>query len=70
VHVEVPPAAQSCVPLAHSSTSEQVTPSPVKPLLQTQVRPPLVFEQVASAEQPPLAVWHSSTSMQAPPEAT
>lgn len=45
----------------------QVTPSPTKPTLQVQVREPGVLVQVALAEQPPLFVAHSSTSVQVTP---
>jgi hypothetical protein len=47
--------------------SVQVNPLPVKPALQTQVRDPGVFEQVAFGLHPPLLVRHSSTSVQVTP---
>lgn len=64
VHV----ALMSQVPLVrHSSTSAQVTPLPVKPVLQVQVRPPVVLRQSASGEQPPLPERHSLMSWQLAP---
>src|SRR5512142_635080 len=49
------------------ATLVQVTPSPVKPALHTQMRLPGVLVQVASALQPPLLVAHSLTSVQTNP---
>jgi hypothetical protein len=51
----------------HSFTSPQVTPLPVKPALQAQVRLPTVFVHVAFALHPPLFVRHSFTSPQVNP---
>jgi hypothetical protein len=45
--------------------STQLTPSPVNPVVQSQVRAPTVFEHVAFEEQPPLFVAHSSMSTHA-----
>jgi hypothetical protein len=53
---------QTAVFAAHSSTSRQVTPSPVQPALQAQVKAPTVLVQVAFALQFELLVAHSSTS--------
>lgn len=67
--VQTPPGAAAQPPLlvAHSSTSVHVTPSPMKPALQAQVREPTVFVHVAFALQPPFPVRHSFTSTQAAP---
>jgi hypothetical protein len=48
--------------VAHSSTSVQVIPSPVKPESQVHLRPPGVLVQSAWSSQPPLFVAHSSMS--------
>ena len=60
-------AAQPPLLVEHSLTSEHVRPSPVKPVLQAQVREPGVLVQVALAEQPPFALAHSLTSTHAAP---
>jgi hypothetical protein len=62
VLVQVAFESQPPLLVAHSFTSAQVTPSPVKPLLQVQVRLPSVFAHAALAEHPPLLVAHSSMS--------
>ena len=42
--------------------SEHVTPSPLNPLLHKHSKPPIVFEQDASAEQLSVSNAHSSRS--------
>ena len=44
-------------------TAEQALPSPLKPGLHVQVKPPLVFVHIASAAQSCAFVEHSSTSV-------
>jgi hypothetical protein len=61
-------AAQPPLFTRHSLTSVQVTPFPVKPLLQAHVRDPMVLVHVALRLQPPLLVRHSFTSTQLVPE--
>jgi hypothetical protein len=58
--VEQPP-----LPLAHSSMSVHVTPSPVKPAAHEHVRDPGVLAQTAFALHPPLPDEHSLTSVHA-----
>ena len=55
-------AEQLSVPRAHSSLSLHVTPSPMKPLLQEQLKPPAVFVHEALAEQLSVPRAHSSIS--------
>ena len=65
--MQVALASQPPLLVRHSSTSVQVSPSPVKPALQAQVRLPGVLVQVAFALQPPLPEAHSLTSTQVSP---
>ncbi len=69
VFVHVPFGLQSCVCAVHSSTSEQVTPSPCQPLLHAQVNEPWVFVHVALVLQLLPEPWpvHSSRSLQVTP---
>jgi hypothetical protein len=67
VFVQVAFAWQLSVLAVHSFTSVQVTPLPVKPVLQAQVKLPRVFRQVAFALQLSVLVVHSSTSLQVNP---
>ena len=60
-------AEQLSVPRVHSSSSLQVVPSPVKPLLQSQVKLPTVLVQVASAAQVSVPSVHSLESVQVAP---
>jgi hypothetical protein len=53
--------------VAHSFTSVQVTPSPVKPGLQAHVKDPRVFLQVPLALQLLVPAAHSSMSLQVKP---
>ena len=62
VLVQVPFALQFAVPLVHSLTSVQVTPLPVKPVLQAQVNDPTVLVHVALALQFAVPAVHSFTS--------
>jgi hypothetical protein len=65
--VQLALALQLAVFAAHSSTSVQVLPSPVKPGLQAQAKPPAVFVQVALALQFEVPAVHSFTSVQVTP---
>src|SRR5688572_14603851 len=56
--------------VAHSSTSSQVTPSPVKPTWQVQSNEPGVSVQSASAEQLSVPVAHSSMLTQVSPDSS
>ena len=56
-------AALCQVPAAHTVHAVHVRPLPYVPALHAQVRLPVVFVHVALPLQPPLAVWHSFTSV-------
>jgi hypothetical protein len=64
VFVHVALASQLSVPAVHSSSSAQVTPSPVYPALHAHVNEPGVFVHVALTSQLSDAVAHSSISVQ------
>jgi hypothetical protein len=67
VFVHVAFALQLSVFAAHSSTSVQVTPLPVNPLLQAHVKLPCVFVHVAFALQLSVFAVHSLMSVHVTP---
>ena len=58
---------QLAVCAAHSSTSVQLVPLPVKPDLQAQLKLPTVLVQVAFGSQFAVPALHSLTSLQVTP---